>query len=355
MDAIVDTAPQAPVIRHQLRFEGSGGEYFKIWIVNLALSIVTLGIFSAWAKVRSTRYFYGNTYIGEHSFDYHADPIRILMGRAIAVVALLAYSLASTFLPLLGVVMAIGFFFAVPGLVNAALRFNARNTSYRNIRFNFAATYGDAFVAYIGWPLLAIITLGTTYPLARRARAQFNINHHSFGGKEFEVRIPGGAMYKIYLKAFGMLLAGTIALAIFIGFIAGAVALSGSEKEAANPVEIISSAAGYGALVLLLMTYVGTRVFNLAVSLTTLAARYKFESTLSAASMIGLILSNLLLTLVTLGLFYPWARVRMANYLSAHLAVTGSAEIEGFTSELVAGQGAIGEEVANFFDVDIGL
>ena len=43
------------------QFTGTGGEYFKIWIVNILLSIVTLGIYSAWAKVRRKQYFYGNT------------------------------------------------------------------------------------------------------------------------------------------------------------------------------------------------------------------------------------------------------------------------------------------------------
>jgi uncharacterized membrane protein YjgN (DUF898 family) len=37
-------------------FRGTGGEYFRIWIVNLLLTILTLGIYSAWAKVRQLRY-----------------------------------------------------------------------------------------------------------------------------------------------------------------------------------------------------------------------------------------------------------------------------------------------------------
>ncbi|MBW1865812.1 MAG: DUF898 family protein [Deltaproteobacteria bacterium] len=35
-------------------FSGSGSEYFKIWLVNIILSVITIGIYSAWAKVRST-------------------------------------------------------------------------------------------------------------------------------------------------------------------------------------------------------------------------------------------------------------------------------------------------------------
>ena len=67
-------------------FTGKAGEYFGIWIVNLLLSIVTLGIYSAWAKVRRKKYFYNNTLIDGVGFDYHANPIAILKGRVIAFV-----------------------------------------------------------------------------------------------------------------------------------------------------------------------------------------------------------------------------------------------------------------------------
>jgi hypothetical protein len=43
------------------QFTGRAGEFFKIWIVNVLLTIVTLGIYSAWAKVRTTGYFYSHT------------------------------------------------------------------------------------------------------------------------------------------------------------------------------------------------------------------------------------------------------------------------------------------------------
>jgi uncharacterized membrane protein YjgN (DUF898 family) len=61
------------------------------------------------------------------------------------------------------------------------------------------------------------------------------------------------------------------------------------------------------------------------------------------------------LTLLTLGLFYPWAMTRIAQYRADNLVITGPGEMDGFISELVGGQGAIGEEVASFFDVDLGL
>src|SRR3954470_18239063 len=111
---------------HRFELSGDAREYFRIWVVNLALTIVTLGIFSAWAKVRSQRYFYGNTFLAGHSFDYHGQPIRILIGRAIAFVILLGYSLTVRFAPSAVFVWVVIFFFAMPWMVKSSLRFAAR-------------------------------------------------------------------------------------------------------------------------------------------------------------------------------------------------------------------------------------
>ena len=69
------------VSAEQLHFTGRGGEYFGVWIVNLLLTIVTLGIYSPWAKVRRLQYFYRHTEVAGSSFDFHGSPIRILIGQ----------------------------------------------------------------------------------------------------------------------------------------------------------------------------------------------------------------------------------------------------------------------------------
>ena len=359
MDTTVDAAPQVPTVRHQMRFEGSGGEYFKIWIVNLALSIVTLGIFSAWAKVRSKRYFYGNTYIGEHSFDYHANPLRILLGRLVALCLLLGYTATIHFMPAATFVWYLVFAVAGPWLINASLRFNARNTSYRNVRFNFEGNYGEAFVTYVLLPIVAVITLLTTYPLARRARDHYSINNRTFGNKYFQAQIPGWPMYKIYLLAL-LISMGLLMLGIVL--VTSLVTVTGIDFKSIDPklpgtaMKFLLAFGSMYALVFLTMTtFVGTKVFNLALNHTMLADRYRFEATLSSLHMIWLLASNLVLTLVTLGLFYPWAAVRLARYRCQQIAITGPADMDGFMSEVMTGQGAVGEEIASFFDVDIGL
>ena len=109
----------------------------RIWIVNLLLSIVTLGIYTAWAKVRRLRYFYGNTFLDGHNFEYHARPMQILIGRIIVLGFLILFNVLSTFYPLGALILLVPYLIAIPWVINKAINFNARMTSYRNVRLGF--------------------------------------------------------------------------------------------------------------------------------------------------------------------------------------------------------------------------
>lgn len=360
MDTVPLSAPAAPVasVRHVLRFDGKALEYFRIWIVNLALTILTLGIFSAWAKIRSRRYFYGNTYIGEHAFDYHASPWRILLGRVIALVLLLGYSVTAAIAPKLIFGWLLLFFVAMPWLIKSSLRFNARNTSYRNIRFNFKGTYGGALWAFTLWPILAAITLFTTLPLAHRARDYYNINNHSFGGKAFVANIPGGSLYLIYLLGL-VLYAGGLGFAIMVaarsGLLAAFVPGSHHAPHITFSPMIVFAILVYVVIVLVVPVLLHTLTFNLALNNTRFGDAFQMESSLSPLAMVWIVVSNLVLTLVTLGLLYPWARVRQTRYRADHIAVTGLGDINDLTSNVDGTPSAVGEEIASFFDIDFGL
>ena len=101
--------------------------------------------------------------------------------------------------------------------------------------------------------------------------------------------------------------------------------------------------------------FIRTEIFNLAVSNTVVDNRHKLNAVLSPWAMIWIGLSNLVLILASIGLLYPWARVRVARYIADHMELLATSNLEEFTSEAFATQSAIGEEIAGFFDFDIGL
>ena len=117
----------------EIEFKGKAMEYFGIWLANILLTVITIGIFSAWAKVRRLKYFFNNTKILEDSFAYHATGWQILKGRIIALVAILILGAGSAYIPGFSFISFLIIFFLLPFIINSSLKFNARMVSYRNV------------------------------------------------------------------------------------------------------------------------------------------------------------------------------------------------------------------------------
>ena len=189
-----------------IAFTGKGSEYFGIWIVNLLLSIITFGIYSAWAKVRRKKYFYNNTLIESVGFDYHANPIAILKGRVIAFVLFILFNVLAGFSPILYGILLIAFIIALPWIIVRGYTFNARNSSHRGLRFDFDGTYGQAALVFLAFPLLILVTLGLAMPFVVQRSHKFIVNHHKFGTSNFDMQATVRAFYLIYVKLIGVII-----------------------------------------------------------------------------------------------------------------------------------------------------
>jgi uncharacterized membrane protein YjgN (DUF898 family) len=147
------TAPP-PVFSQTLRFTGSGSEYFRIWVVHALLMVLTLGVYSAWAKVRKMRYFAQHTHLMGDAFDYHAKPLRILLGRALGLLLLVAYGIGFEWSVQAGLVAYGLVLLAGPALFASAQRFRLRNTSWRGLHFDFDAPLQEVY--RVCFPLLLV-------------------------------------------------------------------------------------------------------------------------------------------------------------------------------------------------------
>ena len=66
--------------RHEVEFTGSGREYFRVWIVNVVLSVLTLGLFTPFARRRTIQYFYGHTLVAGHPLEFTAHQRKMVFG-----------------------------------------------------------------------------------------------------------------------------------------------------------------------------------------------------------------------------------------------------------------------------------
>lgn len=224
------------------QFTGKGGEYFGIWIVNLLLSIVTLGIYSAWAKVRRMKYFYNNTKIDGVGFDYHASPKSILIGRVIAFVIFIVYAVLSRFSPLMGGLLLLALFIATPWIIVRSMIFNARNSSHRGLRFDFTGKTMEAAKVFILYPLLIIMTVGLAFPFVMQRTNKFLFENHQFGASNFKSEASAKAFYMVYLKLFGVFLALGVVFALVVPKLLGGMMSPSVSLNTNQPAAIVHTA-----------------------------------------------------------------------------------------------------------------
>lgn len=352
-------APPPPV-RHPVQFTGTAREYFGIWIVNLVLSVLTLGIYSAWAKVRTERYFYGNTQLAGAPFEYLADPIAILKGRLIAYAVVTGLGLTAHFqlfaiyIPLLLLVLAL-----LPWVIQLKLRFRARYSAWRGLRFRFVDGVYEAYLNFMFRPMLLIVTLYLMLPWVRMHQHDYTVSGHRFGGRRFSFRGDLGTYYIPFLIALGLGVAAYLAMVALIVATAAMAGLKG-EPGATPPTStmvaiLVPVLLGY-LLLLAVPVFLRTRYTNLMWRFSALGEN-RFESTLRARDIIWIYFSNGIAIVLSLGMLVPWAMVRLARYRAAHFAVVAASDLDSFVAEAEREEGAAGYELVDAldFDMDIGL
>lgn len=372
---------------HELVFRGNAAEYFRIWIINLVLSIVTLGIYSAWATVRNRRYFYGNTDLAGQSFDFHGKPVAILKGRVLAVVVLLAYAFGTEFhwMITLGAlaIIALGF----PWVLVRALRFRLANTSHRGLRFGFRGTAAEAYrrlgpILLIGalvlgfylwtaaqidledqealarsWPqllsslvLLIVVNLALIPVLWFRIR-NFSMNNSYFGRHGFKANIRLGVFWRALVVAVGLGMLAAIAVigvSIFLAMLT--FSAGGAEQNLYLTLILV-----YGVTIVAYLAPFAAWycIINNHVFSNTRLEQLSFNMRLDGVLFWWILVSNAVIAVLTLGMGIPWARVRMHRYKLSCLTLAG--DLDGFLADSAQDPGAFGDELGQAFDLDFGF
>jgi uncharacterized membrane protein YjgN (DUF898 family) len=347
------TLRQPTFTRHLVEFTGDAAEFFQIWIVNVLLSIVTLGIYSAWAKVRTNQYFYSHTKIAGHAFRYLANPMQILKGRVIAVAIFGVLALLNHFNPMIGFAVSLLMLFAFPWLLLQSLRFKMRMTSYRNVRFGFHGSYGGFLKYFIGMPLLSVFTLYLLMPYTLKRMDEYVYNNISYGGRRSKLSLEARTYYSTVFKIIGIVFACLLSFLIaamvvtVIGSLMGDIVtkILGFVVGAAFYIGVVVVSKAMWTCVIRNYTYNNLEVEQLA----------KFESTLEVGSYAMLLFINTIGVIFTLGLAYPWALVRLQQYRASCTAVLLSDDIEHLTDPLHQASSVFAEEASDLYDIDFAL
>jgi len=381
-----------------LRFNGTGSEYFKIWIVNLLLTIITLGIYYPWAKVRNRRYFYANSTLGGRNFEYHATGKQLFVGFLIGIIFFALYTMLGQVNPLMGGGLLLVFMLVLPWLIWRSLIFNMRVTSFSNVYFSFKGRLGRAYTIFLAYPILFIIMLALFgvvasiimpiiktidptillivgfivgfigmfvylyfFAFVKKNSTEYFINNSYYGQGAFQSNLETNKFFMIILKTIGISFIPIVFIIVVADLLGGMNSSMFSFNMSANAfvsgAEIFFIISYFIMLfvMMLIMAYMVTRERSYVYENIVLDDRITFESTLSARDLAWVMASNLFLIFLTLGLAFPWAKVRVARLMLENTLVDTEIGFDNYITQQERAVSALGDQIGDAFDVDVGV
>lgn len=383
-----------------IRFTGSGSEYFRIWIVNLLLTILTLGLYHPWAKARRLRYFHGNTLVGGHPMGFHGQPIQMLKGTLLVAAFLLAYVFVGRVSPGLQALTTLAALAAMPALLRSALRFRLTHTSWRGLRFGFTGTMAQAYRSHWpilgafagvvvltivasaavssasytngleGVPFLAVLTLSMlimlgVVPLWWHRQARYRMEHAAFAGVGVRMKAGASAFYGALVGTAGVSTLAMVPAALVITVMLLTAATSDDEglQQMLMP-QALESTAWWTAAVLAFCyllavcsgkAYYASRMQNIVWGRAG-SDQIRFQSRLGFLPTLTLYMKNALLMVLTLGLYWPFAQVALARLRLEAVSAELVTDVDALVSSQRGGSAhATGDAGVDAFGIDMGL
>ncbi len=375
-----------------IEFSGLGGEYFRIWIVNLLLIMVTFGIYYPWAKVRKLKYFYNNTHIDGHALEFHGEAKKMLGGTMIAWVLFSIYSVASAFSSISGGIAILVLIGLAPVLLRGVMRFRLANTSWRGIRMRFTADdLKEAYLLFL-LPLAALIAFGLglaglaavieilstgiasriydskgligavaaaiVFPYYFWRLKRYQHNHYAWGPLQTEYRSELRATYLVCGKV--VLLSLAIAALFGVAFwslLPNVGASLGKPGVLRNAFLVLVPLFLLFVVVnnILPRAYFTAHMQNLIWSRTG-NNFFRFKSELSAIPFIGLQFKNYFLILLTFGLYWPFAVIATKRMQLEAISLKTRISLDKLTDAARSRENnATGDMAADIFGFDVGM
>ena len=343
--------------RPALQYDGRIGELYRIFLVNLLLSIITIGIYRFWAITRYRRYLWTHFRFQGEPFEYTGRGGELFLGLLMAFGILLGLGALTAALgfalrlinPALGPLALIPFYIIIFIFAGAA-RFSAQRyrlsrTLWCGIRGGMvgsALAYGLRSFLYM---LLLPLTLFQLGPWVQIRLAERRISASRLGSAEFSFRGRARRIYPIYLATFvgSVLLFALIAAAVWLVVAPALLPVMGAGKNDPRlmfamqrlvifaTIGLLAYAVGAG----LIASWYWASLTRHIIGNTTLD-RLQLDSLVTGPALLWLLVGNALIALFTLGLGLPFVLQRSARFLARTLLVTGTLDVEALRQSTLA-------------------
>ena len=330
-----------------LVYDGRIGDLYRIFLVNLLLNIVTLGIWRFWGITRTRRYVWSRTSSGGSRFEYDGTGGQLFVGFLLAALILGGLAVvaggASLLLRHQGPIASLAPVFALElcvlvlalGAPFSAQRYRLGHTVWRGIRGGMTGSmlaYGLHALLYF---FLSVLTLYQLVPWASLRLLERKINASSFGNQRFACRGNAWSLYGRFLLTFlGVLVLGVVVFGTL--FVLDQNLLRLLAHPAGQPSDprlarqliltVVPAYLVFGIGAALISASYSAAFYRHVTSHTTMGG-LRFSSAISAAAVLSLVLGNALILLATLGLGAPIVTHRSVRFFTGNLLATGTLDL----------------------------
>jgi uncharacterized membrane protein YjgN (DUF898 family) len=309
--------------QRKLGFWGEGSKLFGIFIVNMLLTLITLGLYYPWARAATMKYLYQETEFEGSRFTFHGTGKEMFIGfiKALGIVLSLYLVLflfmwiGNPLFTLLGfLIFFTGMSLLTPIAIHGALRYRMSRTSWRGIHFGYRGKLSELIrICIIGF-LLTMVTFGIYGFWFEMKVRRYLIQNIRFGNVQFSFRGDG-------TDWFGLNLAGYLLSIITLGIYSFWWMKDRLKFQFSN--------------------------IRIHQDDTTIKVRTSF----TGGNYFGLVIVNGILMVITLGLAIPWIIIRNIKYIFDNIVLDGAFNPDALEQTEEDYRDATGDDLMDALDI----
>lgn len=309
---------------YKFQYQGQGLELFKIQLVNIILTVLTLGLYYPWAKARTLNYIYNETYFEDSPFSFTGTGKEMFKGFIKAMVILLAfyalffsvvyYGQNSGMLQLLLLLFYLFLIVITPFILHSSYRYRMAKSNWRGIRFGYVGERSVLIGIFLKGVFLTIITLGIYSSWFIVNIRKYMLSNIRMGNARFHYDADGADFFWMNIKGY---LLTVLSFGIYFfwwkrdqyRFFVNNLRIEQGEEKA---------------------------LF--------------FNSRAGGADFFELIVVNTIIVVFTLGLGTPWATTRTLNFVTRNMLINGYVAFDELEQTQEIFSDATGEEFGDLLD-----
>jgi uncharacterized membrane protein YjgN (DUF898 family) len=303
-------------------FEGSGGEYYFIFLKHVFLTLITLGLYFAWAKTERRAFIWKSLCFHGHPFRYTGKGAELFKGYVVVFLGYLAFvsipaivaALSEGLVVYVEAALFLGVLVCVPYVIYRSRNFLYSRTTWRGIRFGLIPESRAYVKQFFVGLILTLITLGLYEPVNANRLHKTLMNNTRFGTLAFRYDGEDRAVWVLAMKGLVLsLLTGGI---YYFWYRAALERYRAAHTQIGDAAVLVSNATGGQLLVLFLLNTLGLAL--------------------------------------TLGLAFPWILMYTLRDLAGRFHVEGRLDFEAI-AQRAEGESAVSDGLADALDLDFGF